>query len=321
MTEGRLPNFFIVGAPKCGTTSLYHHLRQHPDIYMSPLKETSYFASEFRVENLAPELQKLGRRSSESLRRYLDCPPLAERFGGIVTKWQDYQLLFKQAGKESAVGEATPGYLWSPTAALRIAGAVPDAKIIMILRDPIERAFSQYLQMSNTGLYRMSFDDHVEACLARRGDGHISMVHPFLEYGLYSEQVQRYRDAFPLSRIGIWLYEETLAPGFLRSVYEFLGVSGDFVPDTSKRYLEQRVPRIPYLSRLLARPVAASVLRLLVPDLIRPVMRRIGYRRRRDISMSDGARRRMMTYYRADVELLAGMLGRDLSSWLDGRRR
>ena len=95
---------------------------------------------------------------------------------------------------------------------VRIAQVAPHARIIMILRNPVERAFSQYMQMSNTGLYRPSFEEHIAACLAQRSTNRITMVYPFLEYGLYSEQLDRYLDAFPRSQLGIWLYEETLLP-------------------------------------------------------------------------------------------------------------
>ena len=277
MNETRLPNFFIVGAPKAGTTSLYHHLRQHPDIYMSPLKETSYFSNEFRVENLVSDLEGIGRQSQAELRRYLDTHPLGDRFGGMVTEWRDYLSLFEQAGMESAIGEASPGYLWSRTAALRIAQVAPHARIIMILRNPVERAFSQYMQMSNTGPYRLTFEEHIAACLAERSTDRISMVYPFLEYGLYSEQLDRYLATFPRSQLGIWLYEETLLPGFLQQVFEFLGVNAEFMPDTSKRYLEQHIPRITYLSRLAAHPAVASTLQMLVPETIRPMLKRIEF--------------------------------------------
>ncbi len=319
MIDDRFPNFFIVGAPKAGTTSLYHHLRQHPDVYMSPLKETSYFADEFGVENLVPELRALGRKSAEGLRRYLDSPPLGDRFGGVVTDLQDYRSLFAQVDKETAIGEASPSYLWSPTAALKISMLVPHAKIIMILRNPADRAFSQYLQMSNTGLYPLNFDAHLAACLANRNTKEVGMVHPFLEYGLYSEQVQRYLDAFPASQVGIWLYEDTRDPNFVRSVYTFLGVRDDFFPDTSKRHLQQRVPRVPLVNRFLTMPAVAAALRH-VPRVFRPSLRRVVYRKRDSIKMQADAKCILDDYYREDVMRLEQLLGRDLSGWL-GRRQ
>ncbi len=320
--EGKLPNFFIVGVPKAGTTSLYHHLSQHPDVYMSPLKETSYFSPEMRIELLAPELRALGDRSAQNLRKYLDSPsPLLEPyFGGVVTGWADYCRLFKGVGEETAIGEATPGYLWSQTAATRIAARFPEARIIAILRNPADRAFSQYLQMSNTGTYRVSFQAHLGACLASSATEEINMLHPFLEYGLYAAQLHRYRDVFPAAQIGVWLYEDTRRPCFLGDVFEFLGVDRSFRPDTSKRYLEQRVPRTPYLNRILQRPGVAAGLRSLVPQPMRSALRSLVYRSRGSVAMSNRERSMLIDHYREDIGKLEGMLGKDLSGWLGSPR-
>src|SRR5690349_7816414 len=129
----RLPNFFIVGAPKAGTTSLYHYLDQHPQIYMSAIKEPNFFSSEIRAENCDPDLRRALLRDGEAVREFLSGPMREKRFGGIVTTWDDYVRLFANAAKESALGEASVCYLWSPTAAAGIAERMPGAKIIVML--------------------------------------------------------------------------------------------------------------------------------------------------------------------------------------------
>ena len=126
----KLPNFILAGAPKSGTTALYHYLRQHPQIYMSPIKEPCYFAAEIRPDNLtATHLQHIRRMS-----RKLPAP-----FGWLVSEWDDYVRLFQDVQHETAIGEASVAYLWSETAATNIASRLPDAKIIAVLRDPSER--------------------------------------------------------------------------------------------------------------------------------------------------------------------------------------
>ena len=92
-----LPNFFIAGAPKAGTTSLYHYLDQHPEIYMSPIKEPCYFSSELRPEHYSEELQPWINREKHALKEYLDGPILEKRFGGLVSEWEDYVKLFRNA--------------------------------------------------------------------------------------------------------------------------------------------------------------------------------------------------------------------------------
>src|SRR5487761_1072864 len=88
-TKG-LPTFFLVGAPKAGTTSLYHYLGQHPEIYLSPIKEPNYFASEVRPENFSEELQKQISRDMHEVQEYLCSPMVQKRFGGIVLEWENY---------------------------------------------------------------------------------------------------------------------------------------------------------------------------------------------------------------------------------------
>src|SRR5579863_1241705 len=134
----RLPNFFIVGAPKAGTTSLYHYLDQHPEIYMSPVKETNHFASEIRLAGFADELQEQVKRDMRAMQKYLAGPMSEKRFGAVGLEWDDYLKLFRNATDEKAIGEASVCYLWSRTAAKNIFARIPRAKIIMILRDPAE---------------------------------------------------------------------------------------------------------------------------------------------------------------------------------------
>ncbi len=114
-----LPNFFIVGAPKAGTTSLYHYLDQHPQIFMSPIKEPNYFATEIRPENFGDELQPQVAEDLRELREYLRGPMPKKSFGGLVSQWDDYLKLFQSAKTEKAIGEASVCYLWSKTAVVR----------------------------------------------------------------------------------------------------------------------------------------------------------------------------------------------------------
>src|SRR3954468_25016760 len=103
----RLPNFFVVGAPKAGSTSLYHYLDQHPQVYMCPIKEPNYFASEIRPNNVSEELQGRLRRDIDALKAYLNGPMSEHRFGGMVVEWEDYLKLFENFEEEIAIGEAS----------------------------------------------------------------------------------------------------------------------------------------------------------------------------------------------------------------------
>src|SRR5689334_5600329 len=125
---------------------------------MSPIKEPCYFASEIRVENLTPAYRRHIKRMSQRLPQVLGG---TKPFGWLVSEWDDYLNLFDKVEGHTAVGEASAAYLWSATAARNIFSRRPDARIVMILRNPVERAFSQYLHQLSVGLIHCSFREHI----------------------------------------------------------------------------------------------------------------------------------------------------------------
>ena len=308
----KLPNFFIVGAGKTGTTSLYRYLRQHPQIYMSPIKEPSFFASEIRAENLSDAFE---RRTSQ---QFWEVDGGA-RVPWLVSDWEHYAKLFQNVTEQQkAIGEATPSYLWSETAAVNIRSRIPNAKIIMILRDPAERAFSHYLHQLAEGLTRSTFREHIEKCM-RGGIGKLSAEYPFLELGLYYRQVKRYLDAFPRDQVRIYWYEEAWRQPqrLLADLFEFLNVDGAFEPDTTQRSLQRRAPRVVALNYFLKNQPAWSRLWKVVPDPLRARLRRLAFHRPHSLVMDPRDRRYLIEYYREDVQKLASLLNRDLDRWLE----
>ncbi len=314
MQKASLPNFFVVGTGKAGTTSLYHYLSQHPRIYMSPIKEPCYFASEIRAENYDRTLH----RHIPGLSREL--PQLTNdgrRSGWLVSEWEDYRKLFKDVGAETAIGEASSAYLWSETAAGNIASCLPDARIIMILRDPSERAFSQYLHQLAVGLIRSTFREHLEKCM--RNDGrNLSVYHPLLEVGLYHRQVKRYLERFPQDNIRIFWYEEAWGrPGrLLEDIFQFLAVDATFRPDTSRKNLERKAPRFAAINYAAKRLHITHWLNEATPSKLRPVIIKLLFRKGRGVAMDPKDRQYLIDYYREDVTKLASLLDRDLSTWL-----
>ncbi|MGI0016889.1 MAG: sulfotransferase family protein, partial [Nitrososphaera sp.] len=195
------PNFFIVGAQKCGTTSLYSYLKQVPGVYMSAVKEPSHFSP-----------------------HYIQRDP-----GRMITDRNEYLRLFKNAKGFIAVGEASPSYLWDPDAPKLIHEAVPHARIIIMLRDPIERAYSNYLM--NTMRYsgkriRPSFYDELKRDYDSRLDPN-SISPLYIDLGMYYEQVKRYFDTFGRDQIKVVIFEEfiQLPEQVVNEVLAFLGLS------------------------------------------------------------------------------------------------
>jgi hypothetical protein len=314
----KLPNFFIVGAPKAGTTSLYAYLDQHPQVYMSPLKETHYFCSEVRQENFSEEERPRITRDTNALKEYLRGDLREKRFGGLVSSWEDYLKLFRNVSDEIAIGEATPHYLWSETAPRDIAARIPHGKIIIMLRNPVDRAFSDYLHMVTVGAIRRSFREQIDANL-HCNDKRIGTAWPFLEYGRYHEQITRYMREFPRSQMHISFYEDfERAPGpLLANLYAFLGVDGGFAADVSHRHNEPRIPRLAGTEYLLKKWRIWPYVRKLAPRALRPRMRSLMLRSRASLSMPPADRAFLVDYYGDEIRKLASLLDRDLSAWLD----
>lgn len=314
----RLPNFFIVGAPKAGTTSLWTYLDQHPQIFMCPLKEPSYFASELRPENFTDEMRPRIEREMRVLERYLQGDLRTKRFGGLVSRWEEYLSLYRNAGVERAIGEATASYLWSATAAANIAARIPQARVIIILRNPVDRAYSQYLQMLTTGVFRGSFRELLTTSLDCR-DQRLGITWPLLEYGRYAAQIERYFREFPRSQIHISYYEELQRSPqtLLASLFTFLGVDPGFVPDLSQRHHEPAIPRLNGLAYLLKKSGAWPYLRRLAPIPLGPRMRSLAMRSRGSLQILPADREFLVDYYRDDIAGLATLLARDFSHWLD----
>ena len=316
MSRQTIPNFFIAGAPKAGTTSLYHYLAQHPDIFMSPVKEPTFFALEMRPENFVPELQDRIRSQETALRANIAGPDSGNATQGLVTRWEDYLRLFANAGSARAIGEGSVCYLWSRTAAREILAANPSAKFILILRHPAERAFSQYLHYLSDGHAAHSFSAHIQACL--KADGRLGPFYPFLEFGLYAEQLERLLSQVPRSQVHVRLYEDTVrTPSiFLREVFDFLNVAADFVPDTRRRYLEMEIPRALGATQVLQRTGAWQAFRKAIPVTWKPKIKKLIYRRRGSLAMNAEDRALLVSYYRNDVKRLEHLLERDLSGWM-----
>ena len=184
----RLPNFLVIGAAKSGTTSLHHYLKQHPDVYMPAKKELHYFASEHMKRCTAGP----GDRNI----------PLH-----ICETKQDYEAFFVAALDQAAVGEVSPSYLYFSEVAERILEELGRPKIIVVLRDPIHKAFSQYMHLVRDNRERLDFYQALLAETERAANGW-STLWRYAESSLYSRRLQTYIDLFGDSQVKILFYND-----------------------------------------------------------------------------------------------------------------
>ncbi len=194
-----MPEFFVVGHHKCGTTALWEMLRRHPQIYMPEVKETWYFSQELRPAKKRPPGSPRKR------------PPTTER----VETLEQYLSLFENASADQRVGENSPAYLMSTQAARRIAEAQPDARIIAILREPASFLRSFHLQcLRNHSETEKDFGKAISLEDARRAGRHIprhsARPHELLysDHVKYVQQLQGYEAVFPRERILVLIYED-----------------------------------------------------------------------------------------------------------------
>ena len=293
-----MPNFFIVGAQKAGTTSLYHYLNQHPEVYMSPRKEPHYF------EGMHQEYRRPGRRSVP------------------VSDLAEYEALFEGASGERAIGEASASYLYSSRAPGLIKSRVPDAKLIAILRNPADRAYSNFLHCVQVGREPLgSFAAALQAEESRMRDKWGPLWY-YKDKGFYYAQVKRYFDAFGRDQVGVWLYEDLRndAFGTLGEVFRFLGVDERFVPDTSVEHNPSGVPRG---GRLYTGVRALTARNPVLVEKVLPARLR-GYVKNRIFvkppPFPPELREDLSHSYKEDILRLGELIERDLSAWLVGTR-
>lgn len=310
-----LPNFFIVGAPKAGTDELYYELDQHPQIYMSPLKEPCYFSSEVRPQYFNLSLRSRAEAAAESTRQYIQEGMQQKRFGGFVSDLKDYQQLFSRVKSEKAIGEGSVCYLWSESAPAAIASEIPRARIIIVLMDPAERAFHQYLKSVSDGTVSHSFRKHLE--LAMQPGPELSVYHPFLAFGNYAKQISNYRTYFPAHQLNISLYEETLADHavWFSRLLSFLEVESSFLPRRVEIPSEPRVPHFVGVTNALRNHPLKKVADSVIPKRFKKIAKRLMSRTHLP-GLDPRDRAALVEYYKTDILKLQDLLGKDLSTWL-----
>lgn len=245
----KLPNFLIIGAAKCGTTSLWSYLRQHPEVFLPANKEPNYFV--FCNETLPKPGPVTPRKLYELIYTY------------TINEYNEYSCLFRNAVDCKAVGEASVRYLYYYSkAAERIRNALPNVKLLVILRNPVKRLYSHYCMNRQYGLEPYSLMKAVDQEDDRVNRGWDYDWH-YRRVGMYSRQLECYFKLFGKERVSILLFEDLVAKPIelFHDVCRFLEIGDGFVPDVSQREKSAYMPRILALDRILNPPGKAAMIR------------------------------------------------------------
>lgn len=304
-----LPNFLIFGVQKAGTTSIYSYLREHPQVYMSPIKETGFMS-----------LPQAGDRT-ESNRATNDLaksePPKSGR--APILTLQDYSALFDGVRDEIAIGEASPNYLFDyERSAANIQTYIPKARLIAILRNPVERAYSDYLMNIRQVVGNRK-------PLAEQLKTSATTSHTLLK-GFYYDGVNHFIKTFGPDQVKIFLYDDLQRDSdqLMREFYTFIGVDSQFKADTARRQQTAQVPKNQGIHQLLQtrnplRSLAGNVLRGVMPEAQRQKLRSrliaANSQGKEGAPLFKADRKLLEDHYREDILRLQDLLNRDLSAW------
>ncbi len=288
-----MPNFLVIGAYKSGTTSVHRYLQQHPQVYVPRLKEPNFFAF---------------RNGADA-----DHPATAR----AVTTMSEYRRLFEGVRNEVAVGEVSPEYLANPEAPRRIRAHLPNVRLFAILRNPVERAYSDFLMHRRNGdepfaEFERALDEQEDRYRRHESIGY------YVRTGFYAEQVARYFDLFPSTSFNIHLFEDLVRDpqAVMNEIFRFLGVDEFNVPTLDQHNLSGEPRNALVALALRSRRWAMPVLDVL-PDRARPKIERLVQQGLRRPTLPPDQRTRLQELYQDDILALASLIGQDLSHWLE----
>ncbi|MCW5519952.1 sulfotransferase [Aureitalea sp. L0-47] len=294
----RKVEFFVIGVARGGTTSLYNYLQQHPKIFLPRVKECNYFSEVDSVDKEAYETPDPGR----------------EYHMKIIGDKIVYRSLFDSAKPGQLMGEVSPSYLWDKRTAQRIHSYNPNAKILVSLRNPANRAHSHYLMNYQTGHDKsITFEHALEAPKKEIwGGGNM-----YLEMGLYYDQLKPYFDRFPSENIKVLISEDwTRRNGdALPEIFDFLGLEEITFEDNTNHNASKQLKNKGLLDLLRAEKIKKSIKWLLPEKAKDKLKNRLFYKEGEKEKISPETYNRLMEYFNEDIERTAQLTGIDLQAY------
>ena len=310
-----LPNLFLVGAAKAGTTSIHALLDAHPSVFMSPVKETNFFSQGDLRPELYSDLYKISIDFNTQVfrTRQTSCLHIAD-----IRSPEEYELLFSDVDSEIVVGECSNSYLFCPSAAERIATHNPNAKILIILRNPVERAWSHYLMNIKLGYQVLpNFLDEIQRDTAEIPAGW-GITSNYFGLGLYAAQVARFYNHFRANQIKVILFEDLIDPAkrILDDLSAFLKIAPFELSTEQFRKNVAGVPRFPRLNRIIRRSKIIRQVHQIAPANLRHLGELLVLSRRSLPTLSRRDQLGLLEMYKSDIKELEPIIQRRLDCWL-----
>ncbi|HHB51977.1 MAG TPA: sulfotransferase [Saprospiraceae bacterium] len=304
--KDNLPNFLIVGAGKSGSTSLYHYINQHPDVFMPDNKEPNFLVADYQ------------KKTNPMSQTYIDDKRR------MVFEYDKYRELFKEANDSKLIGEATVTYLYKYDEAIpkikKYLGT--DVKIIIILREPVSRTFSNYAYAVELGYENLTFKEALEVEERRKKENWAS-IFMYRGQSEYYEQVKAYIQSF--DNVLIILTEELKSnpKEVIQNVFNFLGLE-DIDLDLNKIYNPSGIPRLKWLNHFLnqTNQLKSAIAKVISIFISRKKLQEMGRSWRNKnikgkLTFDDNnTRDTLYTYYLPGILKLQNLINKDLSLWI-----
>lgn len=292
------PNFLIVGASKCGTTALFYYLKQHPDVSFPSLKEPKYFSS---INQVFPH-NGIGDKSVDEY---------------AIKNYHDYLDLFKNL-KTKRVGEASPDTLYFHKQTVPIIKkTLGDIPIIIVLRDPVFRAFSAYMYLKRDSREKLSFRDGLDL-EDERLRNNWDFIWGYKKCGLYYEQVKSFLDNFTSVKI---IFQEDLknnTRNTIKDIFTFLKIDPNFKPNTSTNHNESGIPNNIISKFLLSRDNKISTIirdKILKKYVPRKLLEKIASSSLKKETIKESERNYLKSFFKNDIVKLEKLISKNLSQW------
>jgi hypothetical protein len=297
----RLPNFLIIGAPKSGTTSLFYYLGQHPDIYFPARKELHYFSYPYLKE------------SSKG-------PGDVDTLSNLCKNTEEYEAYYDEVKKESAVGEISPSYLHYYNVADIIKSKLGLVKIVVVLRNPVEKAYSQYMHMVRDQRETMGFYDALLAENERKEKGW-GGIWSYSGSSLYADGIEKYHSVFGKDNVKIILFEDMVdnTNTVVSELFSYLDVDSAIKSKTSTIYNRSGNSRSRMVSNFFLKPNGIKkIIKTIIPERIRGSIRLtlLDLNIEKKELMDLKSKKYLIEFFRQDVARLEDILGKKLN-WLE----